>query len=189
MAANPQEITRLIADAKGGDRTAEASLYNAVYGELRRIASAQRRRWSGNNTLSTTVLVNEAYLKLASAANSDYGNRLHFFATAARAMRQVLVNYAERMQAQKRAGGHVQLTFSDALVGVADTAESLLTLHRLLSEIEAKNPRYGRLVECRLFGGLSVSETATAIGVSDRTVKRDWALVTAWLVREMEGSQ
>ena len=189
LSATDEKITRLLEDAQRGNASAEATLYTTVYAELRRIAKRQRGRWSGNDTMSTTVLVNEAYLKLAGANSIEFTNRAHFFATAARAMRQVLLNYAERMQAVKRGGDMHQVTFSDALAIGESRVDDVLAVERVVQALEARNERYGRVLECRLFGGMSVAETAAALDVSDRTVKRDWAFVSAWLHRELGGDQ
>jgi len=154
------DITLLLAAATDGDRSANDALFDAVYRQLREIARAQRKRWSGNHTLDTSALINEAYLKLAGQSLSEFNNRGHFFATASRAMRQVLINYAERMASAKRG-------------------------NTLLERLEAENVRYCRLFECRVFGGMTIAETAEALEVSPATVKRDWALVSAWVYREL----
>lgn len=178
-------ITQLLEGAAGGSKSAEAALFRTVYAELHRVARSHRRRWRGNQTLSTTVLVNEAYMKLSGDGLAEYRDRSHFFATASRAMRQVLVNYAEQQAAKKRGGQWLRVTFADDLTGTDDVADWLLHIDALLTQLEDTNPRHCRLVECRLFGGMSVPDTAAALDVSPRTVKRDWALVSAWLYREL----
>ncbi len=183
--SDQQNITRLLESAAGGSQSAEAELFRSVYSELHKIARSHRRRWRGNETLSTTVLVNEAYLKLAGDSVADYRDRSHFYATASKAMRQVLMNYAEKHAAKKRGGEWLRVTLADNTPATEDVADWLLSMNSLLEELEDSNPRHCRIVECRLFGGMSVDETAAALDVSARTVKRDWALVSAWLYREM----
>ncbi|MEM8683668.1 MAG: ECF-type sigma factor [Pseudomonadota bacterium] len=179
------EITRLLAAAAGGDRQASDALFESVYRQLRDIARLQRRRWSGNHTLDTSALINEAYIKLAGSELADFKDRGHFFATASRAMRQVLINYAERMASAKRGSGAEHLTLS-GIAGVdTHTLEDLLVIDKLLARLEAENERHCRLFECRVFGGMTIDETAAALGVSPATVKRDWALVSAWIYREV----
>ncbi|MEO0575487.1 MAG: ECF-type sigma factor [Pseudomonadota bacterium] len=179
------DITLLLAAAANGDRNANDALFDAVYRQLREIARAQRKRWSGNHTLDTSALINEAYLKLAGQSLSEFNNRGHFFATASRAMRQVLINYAERMASAKRGSGAEHLTLSGVANVAAHTLEDLLEINTLLERLEAENVRYCRLFECRVFGGMTIAETAEALEVSPATVKRDWALVSAWVYREL----
>lgn len=162
-----------------------------VYEELRVIAHGQRRRWLGDETLGTTALVNEVYLRLAGAIDLSVADRAHFFAVAARATRQVLSNYARRQRAERRGrGAHpVSLDQVDgalpretpedaALDRLWDLESALQQLHRL-------HPRPCRVVECRYFGGLSIPDTALALGISEATVKRDWLLAQAWLYRTL----
>jgi RNA polymerase sigma factor (TIGR02999 family) len=183
-----RDITRLLHQASAGDRQANDALFSAVYQELRTLARSQRRRWSGNPTLNTTALINEAYLKLAHHTVANYSDRSHFFATASRAMRQILVNYAERAAAAKRGSNPVRLTLSGLPLASDDNLEDLLQIDALLSDLEANNPRHCRVFECRVFGGMTVAETAGAIGVSKATVKRDWAVVSAWVYSRLDGS-
>ncbi len=175
------DITQLLEAIRRGDERAQHALYENVYQELRIIARSQRRRWTGNETLNTTALIHEAYAKLAKA-DGDYQNRAHFLATASRAMRHVLVNYAERSQAQKRSLPDKKFHED---VESSNTIEELLMINQLLEKLADDNPRYCRVVECRVFGGMSIEETAKALGVSAATVKRDWALLSAWLYREL----
>ncbi len=183
--ASQASITMLLDNVRAGKPDASRALYECAYTELRRLARSHRRRWSGNDTLNTTAILHEAFIKLASGATPVFENRLHFFATASMAMRQVLVNYAEHRRAIKSGGGivHVQLE-DDALV--ADHAiDDLLDLDKALRALEADSPRCGRVVECRLFGGMSVEETAAALDISPATVKRDWQFASATLLRDM----
>ena len=182
-------ITQLLELASGGDDRASDALFSSVYDELRKIARFQRRRWRGNETLNTTVLIHEAYLKLAGGSIADYRSRSHFFATASKAMRQVLVNYAEKVSAAKRGGNPVRLTLSGNMPVIDDTLDDLLTINQLLIELEKSNSRHSRLFECRVFGGMTNEETAAALEVSTATVKRDWALLSAWIYREMSAAR
>ncbi len=180
-----RDITRLLEAAAGGDHDAGNALFESIYQELRTIARAHRRRWTGNNTLDTSALINEAYLKLVSGKLGSYRDRTHFFATASRAMRQVLINYAERMAAAKRGSNAEHITLSGVSADELTTFDNLLEIDALLTRLESENARHCRLFECRVFGGMTISETADSLGVSPATVKRDWALVSAWVYREM----
>lgn len=183
------QITELLKLASGGDRHASNSLFNSVYRELHIIARAQRRRWSGNLTLNTTALIHEAYLKLSGGRLADYRNRSHFFATASRAMRQVLTNYAERLACAKRGGNALRVTLSGHMPLADDAVDELLQLDAVLRELEKTDPRRCRILECRVFGGMTIDETAVALDVSPATVKRDWILLRAWAYRELNKLQ
>jgi RNA polymerase sigma factor (TIGR02999 family) len=188
---NPQgEVTSLLTAWGKGDQNALNELMPLVYNELHRMA---RRAWSGQNqgiTLQPTALINEAYLKLAGAGNTSFQNRCHFFAVACTAMRQILVNHANSRHAGKRGSGQVMLSLDDVQPAVNQEAAEVLALHEALERLQAIDPRKSRVVEMRYFGGLSIEETAEALGVSVITVNRDWRLARTWLIREMssEGS-
>lgn len=187
--ADTPSITALLESARSGDPAAAQRLYTLAYDELHRLARSHRRRWSGDDTMGTTALLHEAYLKLAGGSAAGFENRRHFFATASMAMRQVLVNYAEHRRAARSGGGapHVPLDddLADALV--ADPAiDELLDLDRALRALEAESPRRARILECRVFGGLSVEETAAALDISPATVKREWQLAGALLARRLD---
>ncbi|MFK7831336.1 MAG: ECF-type sigma factor [Congregibacter sp.] len=179
------EITQLLQQASAGNRQANDALFDTVYKELRRIARSHRRRWIGNDTLNTTALISEAYVRLADSTLSDYADRSHFFATASRAMRQTLINYAERIATAKRGGNAVRITLTGLALGGEDTFLELLHIDRLLNQLEATQPRQCRVFECRVFGGMTVDEISTAVDVSTATVKRDWTLASAWLFSQM----
>jgi len=186
-------VSALVEALEAGDRQSLDALFPVVYEELSRLAHRQRRRWDGNLTLTTTALVHEAYLKLAGQRNLPTENRAHFLALAARAMRHILCNHARDRRRQKRGGGqpHVSLGQADDGEGQAlglsdDQADRLAGLGEALTRFERIAARQCRVVECRFFGGLSVEETAAALGVSPRSVKRDWAFARAWLLREMQ---
>lgn len=187
--SQPGQITSLLRLASDGDGQASDRLFDSVYQELRTIARAQRRRWHGNRTLNTTALINEAYLKLAGGSLDSYRSRSHFFATASKAMRQVLINYAERVATSKRGGNALRVTLSGHMPIEDDALDEMLQLNEFLVELEKTNPRHCRLVECRVFGGMTIQETAEALDVSPATVKRDWALLSAWIFREMRDAR
>lgn len=182
---NAKDITQLLQAASDGDGEASDALFEAVYQELRTIARAHRRRWHGNETLNTTALINEAYVRLADLERADYANRSHFFATASRAMRQILINYAERISTAKRGGDRMRVTMADFAASDEATFDDLLQINGALERLEKENERHCRLFECRVFGGMTIDETAAALGISPATVKRDWSVLSAWVFREM----
>ena len=183
-----ETITALIHRWAAGDSPAGARLFARIHGELRAVAHAQRRRWIGDETLGTTALVNEVYLRLRGADDLSATDRAHFFAIASRATRQVLSNYARRRRTERRGrdGERVPLEQADALAAPAPEADDRLwDLEEALQRLQTLYPRPCRVVECRYFGGLSIPDTAVALGISEATVKRDWALAQAWLFREL----
>jgi RNA polymerase sigma factor (TIGR02999 family) len=188
-APEPTEITGLLAAVRDGDRSAFDQLCERLYQELHDLARVQRSRWSGDLTMSSTALVHEAYLKLAGTDGADWQDRNHFLAVASRAMRQVLVNYAERRRAQRRGGDTVMVSLEQANPVAEDAADEVLALHEALAELEKVDERKSRIVECRFFAGLRVRETAEVLGVSVTTVEREWAVASAWLRRAMGESQ
>jgi RNA polymerase sigma factor (TIGR02999 family) len=183
---NPQgEVTMLLAAWSKGDQSALNKVMPLVYAELHRIA---RRAWSQNprnNTLQPTALINEAYLKLANAEAASFQDRCHFFAIASMAMRQILVNHAKGRLSGKRGGGRVNVSLNDVQPAVTQEAAEIVALHEALDALQAVDPRKSKVVEMRYFGGLSVEETAEALGISIATVNRDWRLARSWLIREM----
>lgn len=185
MDSNP-DLTVILRLAQEGNRQAIDEIFSAVYGELHRLAKAQRIRWDGNQTVNTTVLVHEAYLKLVDQNRAEWKDRAHFFAVAAMAMRQILINYAERRSAAKRGGGATELPLDEGLAMTDEAAEEVLALDEALHRLTRRNPRQARVVELRFFVGLSIEETATAMDLSPATVKRDWQLASAWLKNQME---
>ncbi len=172
---------------KFGNARAELDrLYAAAYEELRRLAAMVRRGEPGQ-TLSTTALVNEAWLKLAASPELGVNSKLHFKRIAARAMRQLLVEAARRRQAVKRGEGAPQLLLNEELDAVSGDPEDLLLVDLALEELARLNPRQAAIVEQRFFGGLEVAETAELLGVSEATVQRDWRLARAWLASQLPG--
>ncbi len=162
-------------------------LFPLVYDELRRIAARAMRGERPDHTLCTTALVNEAWLELSKLTRIQWQNRSHFLAIAAQAMRRVLIDYAVARRRLKRGGGViVEPLETDAAVAAVQQADDMLALDEALQRLTQMNARHGRIVECRFFGGMSVEETAEALGVSPATVKREWALARAWLNRELQ---
>jgi RNA polymerase sigma factor (TIGR02999 family) len=179
------DLTTVLQAVRGGDHRAADYLFRCVYGELHRIASIQRRRWGGNETINTTALVHEAYLKLVNPDVAAWNDRAHFFAVAAKAMRHILINYAERQVAAKRGGGAVHVPLDEADLVAPEAAEDLLALDAALTALAAVHERSSRVVECRFFGGFDIEETANTLAISPATVSRDWAFASAWLRREL----
>ena len=177
----PEEIARLLERMREGDRSALDELLPLVYDELRRIARGQRHRIGGELTVNTTALVHEAYLKLSQGKAQGFSDRGHFFAVAATAMRQLLIDEAKRHATKKRGCGHRPISLDSVEVGIERQAESLLELDRALVRLGEASPRLLRVVECRFFGGLTETETAEALSITDRTVRRDWVKARAWL--------
>lgn len=185
-------VTRLLDALEDGDREALDALFPIIYGELRAIAHLQRRRWHGEHTINTTALVHELYLKLADRTRVRVKGRAHFYALSARAMRQILSNHARARRARKRGGG-MDVPLREAMHapegdgGLSpDEAIFLARLDDALTQLERADPRRCRVVECRFYGGMTVPDTATALGISPATVKRDWSVAQAWLHRELE---
>ncbi|MCH9652002.1 MAG: sigma-70 family RNA polymerase sigma factor [Deltaproteobacteria bacterium] len=180
-----KDITRILELLSDGEEGAFERLVPLVYDDLRRIARGHLRRGPSGRTLGATGVVHEAYLKLAGQAGAGWQNRSHFFAVAARAMRQVIIAYARRGSAAKRGGKEVPVTLDEERIAVEQQADSLLDLERALERLAERDERLVRTVECRYFAGLSEEETAEALGTSLRTVQRDWARARAWLREEL----
>jgi RNA polymerase sigma factor (TIGR02999 family) len=179
-------VTKLLAAVRGGDRDAFDEVFRVLYAQLRTIAAHRLRHERPEHTLSPTALVNEAYLELVELERVGYEDRSHFLAVAARVMRHVLVDHAVRRRAAKRGGGRAAEPVADAVPAAPREAyEDLLDLDAALDRLRALDERGARVVECRFFAGLSIEETAGALGISPASVKRDWALARAWLNREL----
>jgi len=179
------EITHLLIAARGGGREAYDALFPLVYDGLRRLAGARLRGEREGHTLSAGDLVHEAYLKLIRLDEIEWNDRAHFFALAAQAMRQILVDHARRRAAQRRGGDRVRTTLHDGMLAPEPRADRLIALDRALERLEKEDERRARVVVCRFFAGMSVEETAEALGTSPATVKRDWTLARARLNREL----
>ncbi|NNM33698.1 MAG: sigma-70 family RNA polymerase sigma factor [Gemmatimonadetes bacterium] len=182
------DITRLLGAAQGGVPGAMDEVFASVYPKLREMAQSRRRGWHGNFTMNTTALIHEAYVKVArQGQDAVYENRGHFFAVAAKAMRQVLINYAEKQSAKKRGGGAAQVTLYEKDAVHEEALDELLALEAALKKLETLSHRQAQVVECLFFAGLGVQETAEALEISPATVKRDWSAARAWLYREIQG--
>jgi RNA polymerase sigma factor (TIGR02999 family) len=185
-------ITGLLEAVARGDRDALNALFPLVYDELSLLAHRHRQKWDGDLTLNTTALVHEAYLKIAGQKRLPAESRAHFVAVAAKAMRHILCNHARDRRRQKRGGAvqHVALEPASDLAAALDLSvaqtDTLAALDDALQRLEQVAERQSRVVECRFFGGMSVEDTAVALGVSARSVKRDWNFARAWLRREMQ---
>ena len=175
------DVTRLLVLAGAGDRAALDQMLPLVYAELRRVAQRQLRRERAEHTLGVSGLVNEAYLKLVDQAQVDWQGREHFYAIAARAMRQILVDYARKRNAEKRGAGQEHTTVDHKQLGFEAPIEKMLALDQALQRMDKVDSRMRRLVEYRFFCGLTEKETADLLGVTVRTVQRDWIKARAWL--------
>lgn len=167
------------------DGLATERLLPVVYEELRRMAHRQLLSERADHTLNTTGLVHEAYLRLATPSGLQWADRAHFFAIAARAMRRVLIDHARRYHAAKRPGSRLRVPLDDANLAVEERAEGLLALDEALDRLAQLDARQSRVVECRFFGGMTEDETAAALGVTARTVRRDWVKAKGWLYQEL----
>ena len=176
-----ENVTRLLERMKGGDEAALDTLMHTVYDELRRIASRQLRRGASDGMLQTTALVHEAFLRLARHENPAWNDRCHFFAVAATAMRQILVDHARRRGSEKRGGGWKRIDLDKAQLDVDEQTEMLIEIDDALAKLSELEPRLTRVVECRFFAGMTEEETAAALGITDRTVRRDWIKARGWL--------
>jgi len=177
----PARTPSLLSFPESGGNESLDRLIPLLYEELKRVAHRQLRREAPGQTLRTTDLVHEAYLRLVDQAQVTRRGRAYFFAAAARAMRQVLIDRARRRCAAKRGGGQLDVDVDKAAIAVDEFADGLVDLDAALEELARLSPRQARVVECRYFGGLSVEETAQALEISARTIKYDWALARAWL--------
>jgi RNA polymerase sigma factor (TIGR02999 family) len=187
----PQEALQRLLDGLTADDAANLDpLIDVLHEELRLVAHRQRRRWHRDDTLGTTALVNEAYLKLRRQKRIGTASRAHFLALASRAMRHILSTYSEQRRTLKRGGGLTRVPLDESHMPAADEAtgngeDILAALDGALRRLEESYARQCRVVECRFYGGLTVEQTAAALGTSTRTVKRDWAFAQAWLKREL----
>ena len=182
-----QNITHLLKEWSDGDERALDKLTPLVYEELRWQASRYLRRERRGHSLQTTALINEAFLRLIDARDIHWQDRAHFFAIAANLMRRVLVDHARRRDAEKRGGSPLRLTLDEGLAVAKETDVDLLAIDEALDRLAQIDPQQARVVELRFFSGLTVDETAAALGVSPKTVKRDWSVARAWLRREIGG--
>jgi RNA polymerase sigma-70 factor, ECF subfamily len=179
------DLTQLANQAVNGDKAAQAALMEAVHQELHRLASREFRKEIGGHTLQTTALVNEAFLRLFGNRSIAIESRQHFYNLAARAMRRILVDHARARQAGKRPARDKRVELRDQTAFAEEDYATILGVHQALGKLAAIDPRAAQIVELRFFAGLSVEETAEAAGVSEKTVKRDFAVARAFLEREL----
>jgi|SRR5215813_14918383 len=186
MATESHTVTEMLAEwSDSGNREALDKLMPIVYEELHRQAARYLQRERSGHTLQTTALVNEAYVRLIDQVNVRWQNRAHFFAIAAEMMRRILVDYARKRHAEKRGGDAIKVTLSEALNASSERDLDLIAVDETLTRLAELDQQQAKVVELRFFGGLSVEETAEVLGISDRTVKRDWSVAKAWIRREL----
>ena len=185
MSENASDVTRLLVRLRDGEEEALDVLLEEVYDQLRRIARNQLRGESEDHTLRTTELVHEAYMKLVAHQSVEWQDRQHFFAVAARAMRQVLVDYARRRTAEKRGGTTPDVPLDRITLRQETGPADLIALDDALERLGDRDERMAKVVECRFFGGYTIRETADVLDISRSTVKRDWRAARAWLNREL----
>jgi RNA polymerase sigma factor (TIGR02999 family) len=173
--------TQLLKASRDGSREAFDHLFSLLYDELRRVAHRQLLSQQRDATLNTTALIHEAYLRMVDHDQVTWEDRAHFFAYAARVMRAIIVDYARRRGALKRGGLMSRLPFDDADLPVDAQADVVVAIDHALTHLAEVNERLSHVVECRFFGGMSIEEIAAALGVTDRTVRRDWIKAKAWL--------
>jgi RNA polymerase sigma-70 factor, ECF subfamily len=179
-------VTELLVNWSNGDQEALNKLIPLVYDELHKLARRYLRRERPDHTLQTTALVHEAYLKLVDQREANWENRVQFFAVAAQLMRRLLVDYARRHRASKRGGDLFKLSLDEALVSSEEKDAELLALDEALDRLAAVDPQQSRVVELRVFSGLSLEETAQALNISPRTVRREWSMAKAWLHQQIK---
>jgi len=183
-----RDVTALLLEMRAGDRDALDRVFPIIYGELHRIAHSQLIRERDGHTLSPTALVHEAYFKLVDVTRVEWRDRTHFLSMAARAMRRILIDYARQHGRLRRGGDRQRVTLDEGLIAAERQADTLLALDLALEQLGQLNERLAQLVECRFFGGLTEEDTAAVLGVSVRTVRRDWVKARGWLERALSES-
>ena len=183
--AAQQQVTRVLQDVGAGRAQASQQLLPLVYEELLVIARQRLRDERVHHTLNATALVHEAYMRLVGDDAAAWENRAHFFGAAARAMRQVLIDYARKRGRAKRGGDQARIPLNVVDLAVEAPVEDVLAVDRAVEKLAAKDPRMAEVVQLRFYAGLSVEETAAALGMSERTVRREWSLARAWMMREL----
>ena len=186
METHSEEVTLLLQQVATGNQDAIEKLIPLVYEELHRVAQNHLRFERPNHTLQPTALVHEVFLKLVAQRKADWQGRAHFFAVASQLMRRILVDYARGRLSAKRGGGKLKLPLDQVFVLTPGRCDELLALDESLERLEKLDARQSRVVELRFFGGLSVEEAAKVLGVSPKTVKREWSMAKAWLCGEMK---
>ena len=186
VGTGPNQVTRLLVNWRHGDKGALDQLMPLVYQQLRRLAAGYLKSERRNHTLEPTALVHEAYVRMVEQEMPDWQNRAHFYGVAARLMRQILVDHARTQKATKRGGDQEKIALDDAPpIFTSDNATAVLSLDEALSRLALLDERKARVFEMRAFGGMSVEDTAIAVGISEPTVKRDMRLAQAWMRREL----
>lgn len=186
---SPQRVTQLLVDWSQGNGAALTELTPLVYEDLRRLAHHYMDGQRPDHTLQTTALVNEAYLRLADQTSPSWQTRAHFFAVAARAMRQILVNYAKSYRSQKRGGGALKVELDEAALVSPAESKAIVDLHEALKRLASIDSRKGEVVELKYFGGLNYGEIAEVLKISPVTVRRDWKFAKAWLYTELHSAE
>jgi RNA polymerase sigma factor (TIGR02999 family) len=185
----PGQITDILRRAAPGDRNALNEIFPLVYQELRRLARRQLAGQARGRTLSTTVLIHEAYLRLIDQRVARFEDRARFYAYAARVMRNVLIDFARARSARKRGGDRTPTDLDDRNLAVDDQADLILSVDEALQRLAVEDERLARLVECRFFGGMTDEDVAAALGVSERTVRREWLKARTWLYQQLASRQ
>jgi RNA polymerase sigma factor (TIGR02999 family) len=185
---SPHRVTQLLTEWSRGDDAALAELTPLVYEQLRRLAHHFMEGQRPDHTLQTTALVNEAYLRLADQTNPRWQNRAHFFAVAARAMRQILVSYARSQRSQKRGGGALKIELDETAIVSLEESKEIVDLHEALERLGTLDSRKAQVVELKYFGGLNYDEMAEVLNTSSVTVRRDWEFAKLWLYTELHGA-
>jgi len=182
---SPKNLTKLLVDWRNGDQEALNTLIPLVYEELHRVARRYLRHERPNHTLQTTALVHEAYLRLVDENDGNWRNRAQFIVVASQLMRHILVDYARNHNAAKRGGNFARVSFDEQMIVTENKGPDLMELDEALNRLATIDPEQSRVVELRVFGGLTVEETAEVLAVSPRTVKREWSMAKAWLHRQL----
>ena len=188
MDSSPAEVTSLLNKLAVGDQEAAAKLVPLIYDELRRLAASRLLHERPHHTLQTTAMAHEAYMKLAVQRNAKWQNRAQFFGVASQVMRRILVDYARTQQRIRRGGKQQRVSFEDVLLVSPDRSAELLAVDESLSKLEQLDPRQGRIVELRYFGGLTIEEIAQVVGVATKTVTRELNVAKAWLYGDLKQS-
>jgi RNA polymerase sigma factor (TIGR02999 family) len=186
--ADSTDVTHLLRALRAGDETVVDVLFDHVYDELYDLAHRQLRRLRPGQTLNTTALVHEGYLKLVDQSEADWENRTHFFSVASQAMRQIIVDHARKKTAEKRGGGAEHIDFEEGRMAPQESAAALVSVDRALDALAERDERMARVVELRFFGGMTQEESAAVLDVSARTVRRDWTAAKAWLAKALSDS-
>lgn len=179
------DVTNLLRSLRSGDDTVVDQLFEHVYDELYELAHRQLQRLRPGQTLNTTALVHEAYLKLVDQSSAQWEDRTHFFSVAAKAMRHIIINYARDRTAKKRGGDTTPVPFDERVMAPQESAQALITVDRALDRLAERDERMAKVVELRFFGGMTHKESAAVLDVSTRTVRRDWTAARAWLSKAL----